>query len=92
MRGLKFQVDRKSLQINYISFIRYLLEYADVVWDYCTQQDANDLKKTNQNKAARIVTRATKLGSIQSLLSDIGLESLKSRREKHILILFLKDG
>ena len=37
MRKLKFTLDRKSLQTIYISFIRPLLEYADVVWDNCTQ-------------------------------------------------------
>ena len=55
MRRLKFQLDRKSLQTIYISFIRFLLEYADVVWDNCTQQEANELEKI-QNEAARIVT------------------------------------
>ena len=87
MRRLKFQLDRKSLQTIYISFIRPLLEYADVVWDNCTQQEANELEKI-QNEAARIVTGATKLASIQSLLSDTGWESLTSRREKHKLVLF----
>ena len=89
MRRLKFQLDRKSLQTIYIyiyiSFIRPLLEYADVVWDNCTQQEANELEKI-QNEAARIVTGATKLASIQSLMS----ESLTSRREKHKLVLFYK--
>ena len=89
MRRLKFQLDRKSLQTIYISFIRPLLEYADVLWDNCTQQEANELEK-NQNEAARIVTGATKLASIQSLLSDTGWESLTSRREKHKLVLFYK--
>ncbi|MCG8113323.1 MAG: reverse transcriptase family protein, partial [Candidatus Thiodiazotropha taylori] len=60
MRKLKFQLDRKSLQSIYFSFIRPLLEYADVVWNNCTQFEANELEK-NQNEAARIVTCATKL-------------------------------
>ena len=88
MRRLKFQLNRKSLQTIYISFIRPL-EYADVVWDHGTQQEANELEKI-QNEAARIVTGATKLASIQSLLSDTGWESLISRREKHKLVLFYK--
>ena len=89
MRRIKFQLERKSLQTIYISFIRPLLEYADVVWDNCTQQEASELEK-NQNEAACIVTGATKLASIQSLLSDTGWESLTSRREKHKLVLFYK--
>lgn len=32
MRKLKFTLDRKSLETIYFSFIRPLLEYADVVW------------------------------------------------------------
>ena len=86
---LKFQLDRKSLQTIYISFIRPLLEYADVVWDNCTQQEAKDLEK-NRNEAARIVTGATKLASIQSLLSDTGWASLTLRRENYKLVLFYK--
>ena len=55
LRKLKFILDRKSLQIINFSFIRPLLEYADVVWDNCTQHEANELEKI-QVEAARIVT------------------------------------
>ena len=41
MRKLKFQLDRKSLQTIYFSFIRPLLEYAEVVWNDCTQYESN---------------------------------------------------
>ena len=45
MRKLKFKLDRRSLQTIYFSFIRPLLEYADVVWDNCTRYEVNDLEK-----------------------------------------------
>ena len=89
MRKLKFQLDRKSLETIYFSFIRPLLEYANVVWNNCTQYESNELEKI-QNEAARIVTGATKLTSLQSLYTDTGWESLASRREKHKLILYYK--
>ena len=73
MRKLKFKLDRRSLQTIYFSFIRPLLEYADVVWDNCTQYEVNDLEKI-QNEAARIVSGATKLVSINSLLLETGWE------------------
>ena len=38
MRRLKCDLDRKSLETIYKSFIRPLLEYADVIWDNHTQQ------------------------------------------------------
>ena len=67
MRKQKFQLDRKSIEIIYTSFIRPLLEYSNVVWDNCTQYESNDLENS-KNEAARIVTGATKLTSLQSLL------------------------
>lgn len=45
MRKLKFTLDRKSLQAIYFAFIRPLLEYADTVWDNCTQYEVNELEK-----------------------------------------------
>ena len=57
MRKLKFQLDRNSLQTIYFSFICPLLEYADVVWNNCTQYESNELEKI-QNEAAQIVERS----------------------------------
>ena len=68
MRKLKFKLDRKSLQTVYFSFIRPLLDYADVVWDNCSQNEVNELEKI-QHEAARMVTGSTKLVSIHSLHS-----------------------
>ena len=89
MRRLKFILDRKSLQTIYFAFIRPLLEYADVVWDNCTKYESNELEKI-QNEAARIVTGATKLVSINALLTETRWKTLSSRRTKHKLTLFYK--
>ena len=89
MRKLKFKLDRKSLKTIYFSFIRPLIEYADVVWNNCTQYEVNELEKI-QNEAARIVTGATKLVSINSLLTETGWETLATRRKQHKLTLFYK--
>jgi hypothetical protein len=35
IRKLKFKVDRKSLEHMYFSYVRPILEYADVIWDNC---------------------------------------------------------
>ena len=89
MRSFKFVLDRKSLEIFYISFIRPLLEYGDVVWNNITQSDEEDLEKV-QHEAARIISGATRLVSLNNLYTETGLESLKDRRRKHKLILFYK--
>ena len=41
-------------------------------------------------EAARIITGATKLCSIEKLFFDLGWESLQSRRNKHKLVIFYK--
>ena len=71
LRSLKFVVDRKSLQTMYFTFIRPILEYADVVWDNCTQQQMNDLEKI-QIEAGRIVSGATKLVALDRLYQELG--------------------
>ena len=49
-----------------------------------TLNESNELEKI-QPEAARIVTGATKLVSISSLLSETGWEPFASRRRKHKL-------
>ena len=44
-RIAKIVLDRRSLQAMYFSFIRPVFEYADVVWDNCTDQQSEDLEK-----------------------------------------------
>ena len=89
MRKLKFEIDRKSFEIFFFTFIRPFLEYASVVWDNCTQYEKAELDKI-QNEAARIVTGTTKLVSIQALYEETKWETLEERRRKSKLILFYK--
>ena len=77
MRRFKFDLHRKSLQIIYFSFIRPLLEYAD---NNCTQDESLGLEQI-QYEDARIVTGATRLVSINSLLTETGWETLSAKRK-----------
>ncbi len=65
LRGLKFRIDRLALEKMYISFVRRLLEYNSVVWDNCSEGDKQKVENI-QVEAARIVTGATKLCSINN--------------------------
>ncbi|MCG7879605.1 MAG: reverse transcriptase family protein, partial [Candidatus Thiodiazotropha endolucinida] len=89
LRALKFRIHRNALESMYFAFIRPLLEYSDAVWDNCTNECKMQLE-TIHNEAARIVTGATKLCSIQKLLSDLGWETLQERRTKHKLVILYK--
>ena len=89
LRSLKFTLFRQSLQKIYLTFIQPILEYADVVWDNCTQQQQNELEK-NQLEADRIVTGTTKLINIQKLYDELGWDKLSDRCRLHKLQLFYK--
>jgi hypothetical protein len=76
MRKLKLTLDRKSLETIYFSFIRPILEYADVVWDNLTQKEEYELEQI-QFEAARIITGATKLVSLSNLYSKLVFKLFK---------------
>ena len=84
MRKLKFVLNWKALETIYLSFIRPILENGDTIWDNCTQYEKRELDKI-QHEAARIVSGATVLVSLQSLYDDICWESLQDKRTKHKL-------
>ena len=94
MRRLKYELDRKSLEIIYTTFIRPSLEYTDVIWDTCSDYEKQELEKKKKKKiqieAARTATGATKPISIHNLYNGIGWETLEKRRINHQLILFYK--
>ena len=74
MRKLKFQFDRKTLEVIHFTFKRPILEYADVVWNNCTQFDQTEIEKV-QLEAGRIVSGITKLVSLASLYNELGWEA-----------------
>jgi hypothetical protein len=51
IRKLKFKVDRKSLEHMYFSYVRPILEYADVVWDNCPNYIKEKLEHINYEAA-----------------------------------------
>ena len=89
MRALKFKINRKALENIYIAFIRPLLEYSDSEWENCTNESKKQLDLIH-HEAARIITGATKLCSVEKLLTDLGWNSLQERRNKHKLTIFYK--
>ena len=89
LRLLKFKLKRSSLEKIYNSFVRPLMEYRDSVWDNCNNDESNKLESIH-TEAARIITGATKLCSIDRLFKDLDWETLQNRRRKHRLLLFYK--
>ena len=84
LRPLKFKLDRSSLETMYKSFIRPVLEYADIIWDIPNphRHDLDLLEKVQLN-AARLVTGATARCSSEELYKEVGWETLAKRRQFH---------
>ena len=89
IRRFKFILNRQTLEKLYFSYVRPILEYADVIWDNSTLLLIHKIE-TVQIEAARIVTGGTKLTSIDLLYKETGWQRLTERREIHRLTYFYK--
>ena len=89
MKGLKFTLDRLTLETIYISFIRPILEYGSPIWDGCTAVDEAKLENIQLN-AARIVTGAMHGTSNAKLYEELGWHTLAKRRDLSKLTLMYK--
>ena len=89
LRRNKFLLDRKSLKKMYTTFILPLLEYGNTVWDNCSMENSKAIESI-QLDAARIITGATKVCSIQKLYEESGLEPLQNRRMRQKLCQLFK--
>ena len=89
LKGLKFKLSRNTLERLYKSLVRPVMEYADVVWDGCTESEC-DLLEHVQYEAAKVVTGAIKGTSKHRLALELGWEEMRSRRAVHKVILYYK--
>ena len=69
--------------------MRPFMEYRDVIFENSPQYSKDKLEKINTD-AARIITGATKLVSLNHLYAKAGFESLETRRIKQKLSYFYK--
>ena len=68
LRKFKFILDRKTRKKIYFTFVRPLLEYADVIWDNMSNTKIENF----QQEASRIVTGGTRLVSHNNLYMETG--------------------
>ena len=89
LKKLKYDLDRKTLETTYFSFIRPKLEYGSHIWDNCSQRDT-ELLENFQLEIARIVTGARKGTSHELLYKETNWPTLKERRNMNKLKNFVK--
>ena len=81
---------RNTLNLIYKIYLRPIFDYCDVVYDSnLTVTDAMRLERL-QLKIARLVTGAHIRSPTHDLLTDVGWETLKTRRTMHKLTEFYK--
>ena len=73
----------------YKSFILPLFDYADIVWDNCTDTQSKMLENLHL-EAVRITIGGIRGTSHQKLYKESGFCTLKERRKRHKLLMFHK--
>ena len=79
LKRMKYDLDRKSMESIYFSFIRPKLEYASHIWDNCTQRDSDLLEKV-QFDIAHTVTGARTGTSHEAIYAETNWPTLAQRR------------
>ena len=84
---MKYNLSRYTLEVLFKTLVRSSLEYADVVWNGCSESDSNLLENL-QIEGVRVVTGALKATNKVSLLNDLSwVELILLLEEKFINLL-----
>ena len=89
LRSYKYKISRKALETMYKSFILPLFDYADIVWDNCTDTQSKMLENLHL-EAIRFIIGGTRGTSHQKPFKESGFYTLKERRKRHKLLMFHK--
>ncbi len=85
----KYKLSRKALETLYKSFILPIFDYADVIWDNCSEAESNSLENLHLD-ALRTITGTVRGTSHEKLYKESGFCSLKERRKRHKIIFYFK--
>ena len=86
---VKYKLPRPALQRIYLTMIRPILEYGDIIFDNCSIYLKNKLESV-QRRAAIICTNAYRHTDYNKLLLELGWDSLHNRRKTHKLTMLYK--
>ena len=75
MRSMEFKMSRIPLNRMYLSYIRPILEYADVLWDGCSNENESRIEKV-QLEAARLVSGLPRSTSTDRIYHEVGWKTL----------------
>ena len=75
---LKYKLGRRTLENTYFTFVRPKLEYANIIWDDCTE--ANKLKLENFNSFLPELVLGPREAQVMLLYNETSWPTLSSRR------------
>ncbi len=76
----KYRLNRKSLELLYLTFVRPVLEYGSVLYDSANQEDL-DILDDIEKEALRIITGARRRCNLEALYGEFKWPDLEKRRE-----------
>jgi hypothetical protein len=86
---MKDKLPRSAKMKYYVSFIRPILEYGNVLYDNCTAHESHTIELV-QRRAALLCTGTFKRTPSNALLYEVGWEKLEIRRYKAKITLLYK--
>jgi len=89
LRSFKYRLSRKALNTMYKSFILPIIDYADIIWDNCSNHLADEVEAL-QLDCIRTITGAVRGTSHDKLYRESGYIPLHERRQRHKLIFYHK--
>ena len=90
MKKLSLTLSRNSLLTIYKTFVRPILDYADIIYDIPLTESFKDKLEMVQYNAALVITGAIKSTSRDLIYRKLGLESLAERRWSRKIFFFHK--
>jgi hypothetical protein len=85
LQKFKYRWSRKALETCYLSFIRPVIEYCDIIYDGCTIAKGKTLENV-QLEAARLVLGAKRGTSHEAIYLELGWQTLANRRYCHKMV------
>ncbi len=78
----KYRLDKRTLEQCYITFVRPIIEYGDVLFDAANKEDLEVLN-TIEKDALRLITGARRRCNVEALYNEVSWPSIEQRRENH---------
>ena len=90
IKNLENRLPRQALSTIYKSFVRRHLDYGDIIYDQPNNESFCQKFESHQYNAVLVITGAIRGTSQTKIYTELGLESLKFRRQFRRLCTFFK--